>query len=157
MPRRGSPARDRVRPPVNDLVNARVDGFTVEVPGRDSELGRVRRCLGGWLGAQGVAHGLATDVLLAVDEAMANSVEHGYRDTEGGHVRVTATIGGPHLTVTVADHGCWRPPRFDPAAHRGRGLDIMRALADTVTVDTTDGTTVTLVLPLPEVPDATRE
>ncbi|WP_197523239.1 ATP-binding protein [Actinokineospora pegani] len=141
---------------MNDLVNARVDGFSVEVPGRGSELGRVRRCLGGWLSARGIARGLATDILLAVDEAMANSVEHGYRDTDGGHVRVAATVGGPHLTVTISDNGSWRPPRFDPAAHRGRGLDIMRALADTVTVDTGDGTTVTLVLPLAEAPGATR-
>jgi len=50
------------------------------------------------------------------------------------------------LTVTISDQGCWRDP--DPAKQgrvRGRGIPLMRALADDVTIDTSAlGTTVCL-------------
>jgi serine/threonine-protein kinase RsbW len=50
------------------------------------------------------------------------------------------------LSVTITDQGCWREP--DPAGRsraRGRGIPLMRALADDVTIDTSAlGTTVCL-------------
>ena len=46
------------------------------------------------------------------------------------------------MTITVTDSGRWRAPRGE---NRGRGLPMMRALADTVDVRQTDeGTAVTL-------------
>jgi serine/threonine-protein kinase RsbW len=55
------------------------------------------------------------------------------------------------LAVTVTDRGQWRQPVPDtpakqpPYALRGRGIPLMRALADDATIDTTTaGTQVTL-------------
>jgi len=44
---------------------------------------------------------LAQDVLIAACEACANSIEHGYRDSPGGIVRLKVEVGGPDLRITV--------------------------------------------------------
>jgi two-component sensor histidine kinase len=50
--------------------------------------------------------------------------------------------GGDEVVLTVRDHGRWRPAR---ASHeRGRGLRIIRALADDLDVRHDDGTVVEL-------------
>ena len=47
------------------------------------------------------------------------------------------------MTITVTDHGQWRPPRGE---NRGRGLPLMHTLMDEVDVRHTDeGTSVTLI------------
>jgi serine/threonine-protein kinase RsbW len=62
-------------------------------------------------------------------------------DVEAVQDRVAAT-----LTVTITDQGSWHEP--EPAKQgrvRGRGIPLMRALADDVTIDTSAlGTTVCL-------------
>lgn len=65
-----------------------------------------------------------------------------------GTVDVEAVQNAPEssLTVTITDQGSWREP--DPATRgrtRGRGIPLMRALADDLTIDTSKlGTTVCL-------------
>jgi serine/threonine-protein kinase RsbW len=81
-------------------------------------------------------------VLLACSEAVANAIEHGYRDDPFGMVDITATVTPDAVEVRVADHGAWRPPRDDLA--RGRGLQLIRQVMDLVTFDRGGGTTVTM-------------
>jgi serine/threonine-protein kinase RsbW len=91
----------------------------------------------------------ACDIVLAVNEAMANAAEYAYATTEGpGVMAVQATYddGTATLAVTVTDHGAWRESDAGPKQlRRGRGIPLMQALADRVTVDSSStGTRVRL-------------
>ena len=112
--------------------------------------GRVRDAFAAWLRSSAAVDAVQfSDIVLAVNEALANAAEFAYLrdsgtggiDVEAVHNRAAAT-----LTVTIADQGCWR--EADPttqASIRGRGIPLMRALADEVTIDTSAlGTTVCL-------------
>ena len=89
------------------------------------------------------------DVVLAVSEALANVAEFAYLTFEAdGTVDLEAVHNSRRstLTVTIADRGRWRRP--DPGhsqLSRGRGIPLMRILADGVSIDgSLRGTTVCL-------------
>jgi serine/threonine-protein kinase RsbW len=88
------------------------------------------------------------DLLLAVNEAIANAAEFAYVDTtQRGTVDVSAAYDGDSdtLAVTVDDRGHWRQSVPVPEQRRGRGIPLMRALADEVIINRTpQGTHVTL-------------
>ncbi|MEE6178244.1 ATP-binding protein [Mycobacterium sp. 050134] len=92
------------------------------------------------------------DVLLAVNEAIANAAEFAYVGAaRPGTLDVNATYdaGSDALVVAVNDHGRWRTKVPQPAGgrqeFRGRGIPLMEALADELTIDRTPhGTRVTL-------------
>ncbi|HET6707333.1 SpoIIE family protein phosphatase [Amycolatopsis sp.] len=108
-------------------------------------LASTRRWLRGWLENAALDPDLAQDVLVAAGEACANAVEHAYRDGTGATAHLAARLTGAHLVVTVTDRGHWKQPPPDNHVLRGRGVPMMEALADAVTIrrDAT-GTTVTL-------------
>jgi anti-sigma regulatory factor (Ser/Thr protein kinase) len=87
----------------------------------------------------------AHDMLVAAGEAVANAIEHGHRDSPEGIITLRATISVDQVQLTVVDTGSWKPPRPDADRHRGRGITLMRALMQDVTIhpDAT-GTTVHL-------------
>jgi anti-anti-sigma factor len=96
------------------------------------------------------------DLELALGEALANAVEHAYPDGGPGECRWSVERepdGG--LQVCVEDRGTWRPPPAD-RGHRGRGLELIGALASDVDVRRTadvsggagSGTTVTFRIPV---------
>lgn len=89
-------------------------------------------------------HELCCDVLLGVDEAVANSLLHAHSKKSVG---VHAAIDAAKITVTVSDSG----PGFDVAAivnswpptsdaECGRGIYLLATLMDAVTVDVSGGT-----------------
>jgi PAS domain S-box-containing protein len=96
-----------------------------------------------WLRRHGVESELASDIVLACDEACANAVEHGYREI-GGEVGLDLALdAGEGVIVTVTDSGTWRPDRRE--TDRGHGLVLMKALMSSLDVDQSDsGTTVRL-------------
>ncbi len=81
------------------------------------------------------------DVLLAVNEALANAAEFAYLGiSHGGVMHLRADYLPPTtLTVTVSDEGRWhtRDPAVARDIARGRGLRLMRALTDHTAVDST--------------------
>jgi serine/threonine-protein kinase RsbW len=87
----------------------------------------------------------ASDVVLAVNEAMANSAEYAYADrARPGPMEVLAVYdeSAGTLSVTVADEGAWRSSDPAMAGHRrGRGIPLMHALTDRATIDSTQGGT----------------
>ena len=110
----------------------------------------VRREFSDWLGRYFTLDATqASDVVLAVNEAMANAAEYAYGTAERPgtmHVRALYDGSTARLSVTVTDQGAWRSS--DPAAsgpRRGRGIPLMHALSDRATVDSSSaGTTVCL-------------
>ena len=107
-----------------------------------TRLSDVRHQLAAWLRSAGVPESLAADIVLVVNEACSNSVEHAYRGREPGTMRIEATRDDRHIHVQVSDSGSWKTPPADPGT-RGRGLLLMRALSERVDLDgTAEGTTV---------------
>ncbi|MCW2512171.1 MAG: putative anti-sigma regulatory factor, serine/threonine protein kinase [Mycobacterium sp.] len=90
-----------------------------------------------------------SDLVLAIYEALANIAEFAYLAAGmTGTMDVTASYEPTEsaLSVTVADRGLWRTAAPNPADRsRGRGIALMKALADRASIQTsTDGTTVRL-------------
>jgi serine/threonine-protein kinase RsbW len=112
-----------------------------------------------WLLGHGVAEDDCDMVVLAVSEAMANSVEHAYRGDPTGLVFVSGLLRDDMLEVAVSDRGDWVPPRLDPdntlnGLNRGRGLALIGQLMDKADVTTEGGTTVTMRRRVVVVPSA---
>ena len=105
-----------------------------------TQIALLRKDMRGWLTANKVDAETAHAVLLACSEAVANAIEHGYRDDPFGQVEVIATVSPDTVEVRVKDRGGWRPARTDAA--RGRGLQLIRELMDDVAFDRSAGTTV---------------
>lgn len=81
---------------------------------------------------------------MASYEAMANTAEHAYRGRPDSVLDVLATIRDGEITVVVTDYGTWKVPE-DTHGLRGRGLVLIRSLADTSEyTQRPDGTTVTM-------------
>ncbi|HEY0534092.1 MAG TPA: SpoIIE family protein phosphatase [Actinoplanes sp.] len=106
------------------------------------QIALLRADLRGWLDAHEVDPVCRDAVLLACSEAVANAIEHGYRDDPFGMIDVTATVTADSVEVRVSDHGTWQGPVADVS--RGRGLQIIRQSMDQVMFDRGDGTTVTM-------------
>ena len=101
----------------------------------------VRLALSQWLARAGVAESEASDLLLAVNEAAANAIEHAY-DPGDGDVQLDAERVGPFVAVRVRDSGTWRPAR---PVGGGLGMQLMQRLVDECTITPgPDGTTVEL-------------
>jgi anti-sigma regulatory factor (Ser/Thr protein kinase) len=110
-------------------------------PARPAELAGIRHALEHWLLGQGIDREVATEIMVAVNEACSNAIAHAYGPGRGTFsVRLEHT--GETIAATVLDQGHWRAPRGN---ERGRGLKIMRAAMDHVDVRTDrDGTTITM-------------
>ena len=105
---------------------------------------RMRRELSQWLSTHlTLDPDRLNDVLLAVNEALTNSAEFAYRGRQGT-MTLQAHYDGADgtLLVDVSDRGTWR--HVDPESQpntRGRGIPLMRALADRMTISRMPGGT----------------
>lgn len=134
-------------------------GEAVDRPGRSDQrvwpaearqLPAMRAEVHGWLAPLGLPEDVEHDLVLAVNEAASNAVEHAYpAGGSDGRVELTFWLGDGRLHVAVTDFGTWRPPPPEPRG-RGFGLPLMRRLVDTVTVEHgARGTRIVLEHPLP--------
>ena len=112
-----------------------------------------RRLLLGTMETAGVDPDISYDLSVALSEACANAVEHGGDTGHGGvseAYRVTAYLDGEKCRIEVADSGPGfvrssptvrrGPARPAPAdAEHGRGLCLIRELADHVHIGGTPG------------------
>lgn len=115
--------------------------FRAWVPAEPAALGRLRHRADAWLRLRCLTDDDVDAVVLALNEAVANAIEHGASDE--GPVAVEIDVRGDDLEMTVRDRGRWQ----DRASldERGRGFLLMRALMDEVDVDrAAGGTTVKL-------------
>ncbi|MFI5901654.1 SpoIIE family protein phosphatase [Streptomyces cyaneofuscatus] len=103
-------------------------------PAESGQLAPVRKALRGWLDQCDLPPGTAQNVLVAAGEACANAIEHGHRDAPGDTVYFRAEASVDNLRLTIADSGRWKVPQPERNAHRGRGMGLMRALMQQVTV-----------------------
>ena len=80
-------------------------------------------------------------MVLAVNEACANAIEHAYPPSPATF-ELTASEEGGELVIAVRDTGRWRPDR---ESDRGRGLTIIDAAMDDVRLTTSDAGTEVLM------------
>ncbi len=90
------------------------------------------------------------DLQVAVGEATANAIEHGSPFGSENAVMIKARCNGTALIITVQDQGKFKRRMPGPAIEqnnfRGRGIPLMLALMDRVTIDEgKDGTRVVLL------------
>jgi anti-sigma regulatory factor (Ser/Thr protein kinase) len=109
----------------------------------------MRHALGAFLAVHRIDADLSDDILTAVGEALANSVEHAYDELDQpGDVELYARLGADAtLAVDVVDGGRFVEHEARPG--RGFGLRIVRAIARTVTVERDGGTRVHMLFAAP--------
>jgi len=113
---------------------------TLRVRPDTAELARVRRAVAAWAVDAGLDEAPARRLQMAVDEAVANAIEHGMDGA--GRVMVHGAPGRGRLTVTVRYRGARFDPTSAPApapgdslrrrAEHGYGLHLIRRLVDEV-------------------------
>jgi anti-sigma regulatory factor (Ser/Thr protein kinase) len=115
-----------------------------------------RRQLRAWLTRRNWPRDEASDLVLVVNEAVTNAVEHAYSSTgsadepahEGVELRVADLYGADdtrRALITVTDRGRWKTATTSPGS-RGRGLRLMRVLSDSLELTASAaGTSVTMI------------
>jgi serine/threonine-protein kinase RsbW len=100
--------------------------FEVSLPAREESISEARHAVGAFLSSYGWS---ATDIQLAVTEAVANAVEHGYRRPHDGVIVLRLeTLVPQTLVVTVSDDGAGIGP--DPeSSGLGYGLALIGRLS----------------------------
>lgn len=106
-------------------------------PAQAEQLSGIRAHTRAWLTTLGLSAERVADVVLAVNEAVTNAVEHAY-PAGGGTVDLTFTAETDTVRVDVIDHGHWRTPPAPATGHNsghGHGIAIMKRVLDSVTID----------------------
>jgi serine/threonine-protein kinase RsbW len=116
------------------------------------QVGHLRHEARRWLTDLGLPEDEQESVLLAVNEAVENAVEHAYADEDEGVVELTLWAEPGVVNVAVVDHGRWREPGEDESATveeaptggeesavgthgaRGRGIVLMHRSVDSVAI-----------------------
>ena len=123
------------------MVSDREPRLELTVPGDAWALQAFRATVRRWLAAASDDASEVDDIIIAVNEAVQNAIEHAHR-RRPTPVQVTLERTSDELTITVCDQGSWSEGETDD---RGRGLVLMRALMDGVEIDATGpGTSVRL-------------
>jgi PAS domain S-box-containing protein len=120
-------------------VSLTLERLTFTMPAEASALGSLRTALRRWLQECEASEDESYEIVLACNEAFANSVEHAYGPGESS-VEVEAAFSEGEVSVTVRDFGSWREPR---GSNRGRGLSLIDSLMDSMSlVKSLEGTEV---------------
>ncbi|WP_240942181.1 ATP-binding protein [Planosporangium thailandense] len=116
--------------------------LALRLPRDASTVPLVRHMLAQMLSTLGVADDCCDDLVLILTEACGNVVQHA-SDTDV--YEVSAELRDSHCVIAVADTGTADPIPFlspsipPPLADRGRGLHIIRSLADEVELAAVEG------------------
>ncbi len=114
------------------------DGVVLTLPAEVRWLAAVRRVVEAVAHLAGLGERGAYEVVLAVHEACANSIEHGYLGKAGQSLVVSCRAGGPGLEIRIRDQGqpfdIAKAPDLPPDELRegGRGVFLIRRLMDEV-------------------------
>jgi PAS domain S-box-containing protein len=124
----------------------------IESDASADRLAGIRHRLGNWLRTADVPDELVADVVLVANEACTNCIEHAYRGHDAGTMLLEVEAVDGEIRVRVTDSGSWKTPKANPG-NSGRGLVLMRAISDSMEIDSSPtGTTVDITLRLPAAP-----
>ncbi|GIK51346.1 MAG: ATP-binding protein [Planctomycetaceae bacterium] len=125
----------------------------IEVDAKTANLAKVREFLHGAIKRSSLPAGDINKVVLAVDEAVANIIQHGYVGRDDGKVEVQIEADGSRFTIRILDSGISYDTAkgananadLDLKSHisagskRGLGLFIMRKVMDEVQYSSREG------------------
>jgi anti-sigma regulatory factor (Ser/Thr protein kinase) len=121
---------------------APIVSFELELPAEPGVLPGLRRRLRRWLERRGFDDSEAGEIVLALNEACNNAIEHGYGGA-GGVLKLKGRMDGDTVHLEVSDTGQWHVAESND--ERGRGILLMHSLMHNVAIDSTvRGTLVTL-------------
>lgn len=121
----------------------------IESDATADQLVRIRHRLADWLRAAHITDELAADIVLVVNEACTNCVEHAYRGFVAGAMVVEASLGDGEVHTRITDYGSWKTPAANPV-NGGRGLPLIKALSHAMELETAaTGTTADITFRLP--------
>jgi PAS domain S-box-containing protein len=125
----------------------------IESEATADQLAGIRHRLGDWLRAADVPDALVDDIVLVANEACTNCIEHAYRGHNVGTMLLEVKPVDGEIRARVTDSGSWKTPKADPG-NSGRGLVLMRAISDSMEIDSSPtGTTVDITFRLPAAPE----
>jgi len=113
--------------------------LALELQPEPQALAPMRAELRSWLQGAGASDEEVFDILVAVNEACSNAVEHPL-GVEKASVTLEAEMTNGEVSILIRDKGSWRPP--GPPGERGRGFEFMQALMENVDVTRSDTGTV---------------
>lgn len=107
--------------------------FSLALPREAMSVPVIRRVLGDALRGLGVSEDCVDDILVAASEACTNVVRH----SSTLEYEVDGAIDDENCVLWITDHGAGmrRPAETGELAESGRGMNIMRALVDDLTLD----------------------
>ena len=111
-------------------------------------VGVLRRKMRSWVRDQDLDEELAESIVLIVDEAVSNAVEHACPEWEC-HIELVAgpRACGGGVAVLVADDGAWQ--EMTAPGFRGRGVTLIGRLSDRSTIEAgAQGTKVRMCWPV---------
>jgi anti-sigma regulatory factor (Ser/Thr protein kinase) len=87
-----------------------------------------------WLAPLELGRNTHGDLVYAVSEAATNAVEHAYQPvTDESVVEVSFWTEPATVCIEIVDHGSWKTPASGECG-RGRGIQMMHRLADSVAI-----------------------
>ena len=116
-------------------------GHAASYPAEPSAVSRVRRHLRAVMAEAAIDDAVAFPLLVAASEGVTNAIEHAQEPTRPV-VDVAIDIDEHDVTITIRDHGRWRPR--PSSMDRGHGSALMAAAGQVTVVPGPDGTTVVL-------------
>jgi anti-sigma regulatory factor (Ser/Thr protein kinase) len=121
------------------------DHLRLSIPSHPKYLQLVRRMVETITAISGISKKDADGIILAVDEACANIIRHGYQDQPHGTIHLYFDVHQTELGITIEDFGIqWDPetlqPRdLDEVRSGGLGIPMMQCVMDCVDFDCSSG------------------
>jgi anti-sigma regulatory factor (Ser/Thr protein kinase)/DNA-binding CsgD family transcriptional regulator len=141
-----------IEKPAVALSRERIEFVRQLWPAQPRQLAQIRVEVRRWLASIGLTGETQEDVLLAVNEAASNSVDHAYpAATADDTVELIFWTEPDAVCIEIIDQGAWHTPAAK--SERGRGIAMMGRLMDSVLIHHgLTGTRVLLQCRLPEDP-----
>ena len=102
-------------------------------PAETSRVAEIRGAVRGWLETLVLEPPAVADIVQAVDEAVANVVEHAYPPGESGPVELTLWTEPDALYVEIIDHGSWQLPARQTISD-GLGMTLISGMVQAVLI-----------------------
>ena len=133
------------------------EGSTFSMTSEAEHLLRLRKWLREELTGQGVPKQDQPNLLLAVGELCANSIQHAYDGRGGQPIKVSVRSSGDSVVIEVEDFGRpfeadrYESPNLDTVPESGYGIFLVKTIADSLSIDVARerGTRWTMVKHLP--------